>query len=65
MVASLWSVDDAATGQLMVRFYQGLKEGKRKDDALRDAMLEVKGGRPQPFFWSAFQVHGDAAAVKL
>jgi CHAT domain-containing protein/tetratricopeptide (TPR) repeat protein len=64
-VASLWSVDDGATGQLMVRFYQGLKEGKPKDVALRDGMLAVKQAQPQPFFWAAFQVNGDTSAIKL
>jgi CHAT domain-containing protein len=65
VVASLWSVDDAATGKLMVTFYQALKAGKRKDDALREAMLAVKQGQPQPLFWAAFQISGDANAVKL
>ncbi len=59
IVASLWSVDDAATGKLMVHFYQGLKSGRRKDDALREAMLAVKQGQPQPYFWAAFQLSGD------
>jgi len=65
VVASLWSVDDAATGQLMVQFYQGLKAGKRKDEALRDAMLAVKKGKAPPYFWAAFQVNGDTKVVKL
>jgi CHAT domain-containing protein len=43
VVASQWSVDDAATRKLMVAFYQGLKAGRRKDEALREAMLAVKG----------------------
>ena len=64
-VASLWSVDDAATGQLMVRFYQALKAGKRKDAALREAMLEVKQGKTSPVYWAAFQVNGDTSSVKL
>jgi CHAT domain-containing protein/Tfp pilus assembly protein PilF len=64
-VASLWSVDDGATGKLMVQFYQGLKEGKPKDVALRDGMLAVKQAQPQPFFWAAFQVNGDTSAIKF
>ena len=65
IVASLWSVDDDATGQLMVQFYQNLKAGQRKDEALRAAMLTVKGRKPLPFYWAAFQLSGDASAVKL
>lgn len=65
VIASLWSVDDDATGKLMVRFYQGLKEGQVKDVALRDAMLAVRQTQPQPYFWAAFQVNGDTSAIKL
>jgi CHAT domain-containing protein len=64
-VASLWSVDDAATGQLMVNFYQGLKEGKKKDEALRDAMIAVKKTQSQPYYWAAFQMSGATKALKL
>jgi CHAT domain-containing protein len=41
LVVSHWSVDDATTKQLMVRFYQELKSGKPKDEALQTAMLSV------------------------
>ncbi len=40
IVASKWEVDDEATARIMVAFYKDLKAGKRKDDALRHAMLE-------------------------
>jgi CHAT domain-containing protein len=65
VVASLWSVDDAATGQLMVRFYEALKAGKRKDEALRDAMLATREKQPPPYFWAAFELSGDGTPVKL
>ena len=60
MVASQWSVDDAATGRLMTAFYKELKAGKRKDDALRSAMLQVKGDTMSsaPFFWAPFVLMG-------
>jgi CHAT domain-containing protein/tetratricopeptide (TPR) repeat protein len=63
IVASLWSVEDSATGKLMVQFYTGLKAGERKDDALRTAMLSVKKDQSAPFYWSAFQVNGDTSAL--
>lgn len=63
IVASLWSVDDAATGKLMVQFYKGLKAGQRKDEALRAAMLNAKKDKAAPFYWSAFQVNGDTSAL--
>lgn len=40
-ISTLWNVDDAATRQLMVRFYQNLwgEQKKSRLDALRDAQL--------------------------
>ncbi len=62
VVASLWSVDDDATADLMVRFYEGmLKEGKRPAEALREAqlvMLEQERWRP-PYYWAAFVLQGE------
>ncbi len=69
VLASLWSVSDRSTAELMKRFYGYLKEGKSKDEALRAAQLELihaagaKGGLPvafsHPFHWAAFQLSGD------
>jgi len=65
VVASQWSVDDAATGRLIVSFYNHLYEGRAKDDALRLAMLEVIKDRDHlnPFYWAAFQVIGDTGPL--
>jgi CHAT domain-containing protein len=57
VVASLWKVDDLATGQLMTRFYENLRQLDKRE-ALRQAQLQVKGTRPHPFFWAAFQLTG-------
>ncbi len=71
VVASQWSVDDAATERLMEAFYRALRAGRRKDDALRAAMLAAREwsrqqrGRDVPFYWSAFQLIGDASPVSL
>ena len=59
IVASLWEVDDAATAELMVSFY-GHLEGHSKREALRLAQIETRAKYPQPVFWAAFQVVGDA-----
>lgn len=59
IVASLWSVDDAATSELMINFYRNLDEhGVR--DALRIAQLETRKTHPEPMFWAAFEVMGSA-----
>ena len=68
VVASLWSVDDVTTKDLMVAFYKQLKAGKPKDEALRTAMLGVMrdgNGHESPFYWAAFQVIGDTSPLRL
>ena len=64
VVASLWSVVDEATADLMVRFYRNLRAGQPKAEALRAAQVEGIRSRDDPadaapFFWAAFQVYGD------
>jgi CHAT domain-containing protein/tetratricopeptide (TPR) repeat protein len=63
IVASQWAVSDKATKNLMVAFYRGILAGKRKDDALRSAMLTVKKDDPQPYFWAGFQMMGDTGRL--
>jgi CHAT domain-containing protein len=60
VVASLWQVDDEATSELMIRFYAELAT-KSKAEALRAAQLEVKKKFPDPYFWSAFYLTGNAS----
>ncbi len=57
IVSSLWKVDDKATRDLMVGFYQRLPR-MEKDKALREAQLMVKKRYPHPFYWAAFQLTG-------
>lgn len=65
VVASLWSVDDAATADLMRAFYASLKKQARVDDALRQAMLQLRGRKSssQPFYWAAFSLIGREDAI--
>ena len=63
VVASLWPVDDAATAELMRRFYEGML-GKRRLSpaaALREAQLAIRAQRrwQSPFYWAGFQVQGE------
>ncbi len=60
VVASLWSVDDDATGLLMTEFYKNLRT-MPKAEALRQAQATLSKN-PQyvhPFFWGAFVLYGD------
>ena len=58
LLVSLWSVDDAVTKTLMVRFYQHWLGGKTKADALLEAQADVRRTHPNPRYWAAFQLVG-------
>lgn len=58
VVASLWSVDDEATGLLMEQFHTHLKQGENKAAALSSAQQEVQTQYPDPYYWSAFVLSG-------
>lgn len=63
VLASLWKVDDAATAELMKRFYEGMLGARRlrPADALRQAQLEMwrKPGYQAPYYWGAFTLQGE------
>ena len=62
VVASLWKVDDAATAELMKRFYQGmLRDNLRPAAALRAAKVEMWKQKRwnAPFYWAAFELQGE------
>ena len=61
-VASLWKVDDAATAELMQRFYAAtLRERKSPAAALRQAQVKMlrQPRWSSPFFWAAFEIQGE------
>lgn len=60
IVASLWGVDDEATGLLMKAFYENLRSNG-KADSLRAAQVALRGN-PRfafPFYWASFILVGD------
>jgi len=74
VMASLWSVSDPATAELMVRFHRHLTAGLSKDRALLEAQRELISGplrvedgsgrkleidASAPYDWAAFQLLGD------
>jgi CHAT domain-containing protein/lipopolysaccharide biosynthesis regulator YciM len=63
VVASLWNVDDAATAELMRRFYQEMLGPRRSSPAaaLRAAQRGVWGSQRwrAPYYWSGFVIQGD------
>jgi CHAT domain-containing protein/Tfp pilus assembly protein PilF len=62
VVASLWKVNDAATADLMERFYRGIfKDRLQPAAALRRAQVEMwKHKRwSLPYYWAGFVIQGE------
>jgi CHAT domain-containing protein len=62
VVSSLWKVEDAATAELMKRFYRAmLKENQTPSAALRIAQNELRQipRFNNPRYWSGFALNGD------
>lgn len=58
VIASLWSVDDASTGELMKAFYTNLKRGLTRSAALQAAQSKVRKKNPHPYYWAGFVLTG-------
>jgi len=59
IVATLWTVDDAISAELMGRFHAGLRDGQDASRALwsaRRGLLEQRF--VHPFYWSGFVLYG-------
>ncbi|MFM7086692.1 MAG: CHAT domain-containing protein [Cyanobium sp.] len=60
---SLWEVDDAATAAFMTSFYQRLRRGDGRAEALAATQAEFRTHQKEsyrdPFVWAAFQLSGD------
>jgi CHAT domain-containing protein/tetratricopeptide (TPR) repeat protein len=62
VVVSLWSVNDRATAELMVKFYRRvLVAGERPAAALRAAQVEMWRDKrwESPYYWAAFTLQGE------
>lgn len=62
VVVSLWNVNDAATAELMTRFYRGMLVNKlRPAKALQAAQVSMLNEQRYraPFYWAAFTLQGE------
>ncbi|MBW4667978.1 MAG: CHAT domain-containing protein [Cyanomargarita calcarea GSE-NOS-MK-12-04C] len=58
-LATLWSVDDQSTADLMTYFYRYLTAGVNKAEALQQAQLAVFAKEKRPYFWAPFVLLGN------
>lgn len=73
-ILSLWKVDDAATAEFMTRFYERLKAGEARSDALAATQKEFRDGQVRDprskllwdrhYYWAAWQLVGDWRPIK-
>lgn len=65
---SLWKVDDAATAVFMSRYYQRLKDGEGRSEALAAVQKEFRNSPitawRHPYYWAAWQLLGDWRPIK-
>jgi CHAT domain-containing protein len=59
VISTLWQVDDRASYELMQAFYENLRAGQAKGEALRQAQLATLARYPHPFYWAAYQLTGE------
>ncbi len=66
VVASAWQVDDELTQALMIAFYQNLKDGFSKDEALQQAKLKfIQDYKSSPRYWAPFMAYGNMEVIDL
>jgi len=67
VLTTFWSINDIANKRLMTSFYQHLKKGAGKAEALRQAklsqILESDSRDAHPVYWAAFAAIGDDAPL--
>jgi CHAT domain-containing protein len=64
---SLWKVSDKETKDLMIAYYQRLKNGESRSEALRQTQLAMLKSKEQnhPFYWASFIPSGDSSPMKF
>jgi CHAT domain-containing protein len=58
IMTSLWKVDDEATKEFMILFYQDYLKTKNKFEAFNTAQKVLKEKFPHPYYWGAFVLTG-------
>ncbi|MBE0641917.1 MAG: CHAT domain-containing protein, partial [Bacteroidales bacterium] len=63
IVMTLWAIEDRSGSEIMEGFYENLKQGQGKREALRNSKLDYLATsdllRSHPYFWAAYVTIGD------
>jgi len=69
LVMSLWSIEDGSTAEIVENFFQHLKKGKAKDEALRQAKIdylqspETATDLTHPIYWAGLVQSGNTNPI--
>jgi len=68
IVMSLWQANDRSTGEIVTRFFRGLKKGHGKAEALQESSLYFLENADErythPFYWGNLMLIGDNEPVR-
>jgi CHAT domain-containing protein len=66
IVMSLWPVSDFVAREIMTHYYQSLKDGLGRSEALRARQLKMlqQKNREHPFYWPSFIQLGEWRSLK-
>ena len=59
VMVALWNIPVEESLKFYHTFYQALKAGKPKLEALKEARQAVRAKEPHPYFWSGLILHGE------
>jgi CHAT domain-containing protein len=73
VVGSFWSVPDQISKIFMEVFYNNMKKGMNKDEALRAAKIEIMSKNSSlvnpayknPAYWAAWNIYGDVSPLEI
>ena len=62
LLLTLWDVNDVSTATFMEVFYNNLGRSSNRSTALQQAMHEVRGAYPHPYYWAPFVLVGNVSS---
>lgn len=69
ILTSLWKIDEQSSAQIIEHFYEYIKKGLPKDEALKKAKLKyiatAKGRTLAPQYWAGLVLIGDTSPIGL
>jgi CHAT domain-containing protein len=69
LVSTLWELNDNSSMEIMKLFYENLRKGLSKDQALRNAKIQYIKTHPglssHPFLWAGLVQYGDPSPINM